>query len=102
MKTPINFNAIIGLIIVFTAALQPYTVLANNTGQETTTETTIDDEENGPDENDPPPPPDDEDPDAPLDGGVGILIATAVGLSIKKIHLNHQHKKISMNSNRNL
>lgn len=33
----------------------------------------------------PPPPPDEGDPDAPLDGGLGLLVALASAYGIKKV-----------------
>jgi hypothetical protein len=76
---------IIALVLAFTVAITPYIALAEEEVQQTeTVEPPPIDEADGGDENDPPPPPDDEDPDAPIDGGLGILIAGGIGYGIKK------------------
>jgi hypothetical protein len=85
MKLKINKTFIIALIIVFTTATMPY--IANAKNEETeSVDATDPDDDNDVDEYDPPPPPDDEDPDAPLDGGVSILIASGIGYGVKKIY----------------
>jgi hypothetical protein len=38
-----------------------------------------------------PPPPEDEDPDAPLDGGVTLLIAGGIGYGLKKACRMKEH-----------
>jgi hypothetical protein len=85
MKLRINKTFIIALIILFTAVTMPY--IANAKYDEIQAiENTDPGDANDVDEYDPPPPPDDEDPDAPLDGGVSILVAAGIGYGVKKIH----------------
>jgi hypothetical protein len=90
MKTIINRSFIVALLLTFSTAVIPYIAFAEEDQPIESTESTDTEEDDQDasdiDENDPPPPPDDEDPDAPIDGGVGILIATGIGYGVKKIH----------------
>jgi hypothetical protein len=40
-----------------------------------------------------PPPPEDEDPDAPLDGGITLLVAAGIGYGIKKACTSRRDKE---------
>jgi hypothetical protein len=90
-----SFIVALGLII-FTAAIMPSSVFAEDENGATTevaveAETPV--EEPDVDVYDPPPPPDeDDDPDAPIDGGVVLLIAGGIGYGVKKYRAGRSEK----------
>lgn len=85
------------VLFVFATAVIPYVAAAKDDEEHTesteTTELTDPDDNDNVDENEPPPPPDDEDPDAPIDGGLGILIAGGIGYGIKHIQQRRKHRQ---------
>lgn len=46
-------------------------------------------------QDDPPPPPGDEDPDAPIDGGLSLLIAAGVGYGVSRVYKGRKTHSLS-------